>query len=131
LRERREDIVPLAETLLAQLAGAAGRKEIPALSDEAKTRLTAGAWAGNVRELRNALERAMILQDGPVLDAELFGASPGREDQPGDDASLEGLERRAIETALAAVGGNRRVAAARLGISVRTLYDKLKRYDLR
>jgi DNA-binding NtrC family response regulator len=132
LRERREDIVPLAETLLAHLAGAAARKEVPSLSEDAKQRLTAHSWGGNVRELRNALERALILHDGPVLDGALFGSAPP-EGQSGasEDASLESLERRAIEAALTTVGGNRRAAAAQLGISVRTLYDKLKRYELR
>jgi DNA-binding NtrC family response regulator len=137
LRERSQDIVPLAESLLAGLARAAGRRP-PALTPEARARITGAAWPGNVRQLRNALERALILHDGPALGPELFDAeAPGDAGQgasaspaPGGH-SLEALERRAIEQALAAVSGNRRAAAERLGIGLRTLYEKLKRYDLR
>jgi two-component system, NtrC family, response regulator AtoC len=130
LRDRREDIVPLAEVLLSQLCDG---RPIPTLSEGAKARLQNAAWSGNVRQLRNALERAMILQDGPILEAELF-APTEQPDRPASklgpaDESLEGLERRAIAMALSAVGGNRRAAAARLGIGLRTLYEKLKRYE--
>lgn len=133
LRERRDDIVPLAVSLLERLTE--GKRPPPKLSDEAKVRLTSSRWTGNVRQLRNALERAMILHDGSILGADLFaleseGAAPETSrDVLAPPASLEVLERRAIEGALAAVGGNRRAAAARLGIGLRTLYEKLKRYE--
>jgi two-component system response regulator AtoC len=143
LRERREDIVPLAEALVADLARAAGRAP-PALDDAMKGRLREAPWPGNVRELRNALERAMILADGQVLRSEHLwmesdpeataaaGVDPSAARAEGaGDASLADLERRTIERTLVAVGGNRRAAAAKLGIGLRTLYDKLKRYDLR
>jgi DNA-binding NtrC family response regulator len=136
LRERREDILPLAESLLAQLSAAAGRSVSARLDDLAKTRLRNETWSGNVRELRNVLERAMILTDGPVImpehlwieasattSAALAGSS--------DDESLAELERQTIQRTLAAVAGNRRLAATKLGIGLRTLYEKLKRYDLR
>jgi two-component system response regulator AtoC len=129
LRERPEDVVPLAEHLLAHLASAAGRAA-PALAEATKVGLRAAPWPGNVRQLRNALERAMILHDGPVLGEELFAPST-KAGPSGEDHSLEQLERRAIEDALAAVAGHRRAAAARLGIGLRTLYEKLKRYDIR
>jgi DNA-binding NtrC family response regulator len=141
LRERREDIVPLAEWLLAKLAASAGRSTCPRLDDDAKARLEAHDWPGNVRELRNVLERATILTDGPILklehllvDAspELAGSPPGSAELAGaGQASLAELERQTIQRTLSAVGGNRRVAAATLGIGLRTLYEKLKRYDLR
>jgi two-component system, NtrC family, response regulator AtoC len=89
-----------------------------------------------VREPRNVLERAMILLDGQVIRPEHLWISTGpvpRASLPGEgsaDASLAELERKTIERALAAVGGNRRKAAAKLGIGVRTLYDKVKRYEL-
>src|SRR6202035_9748 len=57
LRERREDIVPLAEWLLARLAASAGRSTCPRLDEDAKARLEGQDWPGNVRELRNVLER--------------------------------------------------------------------------
>ncbi|MCU0682868.1 MAG: sigma-54 dependent transcriptional regulator [Polyangiaceae bacterium] len=131
LRERRDDILPIAHSLLAHLAEAAGRPP-PTLADEAKARIREGAWPGNVRELRNALERAMILDDGPILGPENFSAPhvPAQRSSGDEEHSLEALERRAIEQALAAVAGNRRDAAARLGIGLRTLYDKLKRYRI-
>jgi DNA-binding NtrC family response regulator len=140
LRERREDIVPLAESLVASLAKQAGRP-VPRFDDRMKARLVAEAWPGNVRELRNALERAMILADGDVLREEHLWLEPsGRESSeatldPGGPRerasgapSLAELERRTIEATLAEVGGNRRAAAAKLGIGLRTLYDKLKKY---
>jgi two-component system, NtrC family, response regulator AtoC len=131
LRERSQDIIPLAEMLLTQLADG---RATPKLADAAKARLLSSAWPGNVRQLRNALERAMILHDGPVLDAALFAEAMLPPEsrvntQLAADPSLEGLERQAIMNALTAVGGNRRAAAARLGIGLRTLYEKLKRYE--
>jgi DNA-binding NtrC family response regulator len=131
LRERPEDILPLAESLLVTLAAAAGRRA-PSLAESTREHLKRMPWPGNVRQLRNALERAMILSDSPVLGPELFAPEPAaRGASAAIDHSLEGLERRAIEEALAAVGGNRRAAAERLGIGLRTLYEKLKRYEAR
>ena len=133
LRERREDIVPLAEALVTELARAAGRPK-PGLDDAMKERLRREEWPGNVRELRNALERAMILGEGPVLRSEhlWIDEEPAvAASAPAKVVSLQDLERQTIEQTLAAVGGNRRDAAQRLGIGLRTLYDKLKRYNLR
>ncbi len=134
LRERREDIVPLAESLVAELSRAAGRV-VPKLDDGMKARLVVEAWPGNVRELRNALERAMILADGDVLREEHLWIEPSddKEDkraEPVGAESLADLERRTIEATLAEVGGNRRAAATKLGIGLRTLYDKLKKYGV-
>jgi DNA-binding NtrC family response regulator len=141
LRERREDIVPLAEWLLARLSTSAGRPTCPRLDDPAKARLESADWPGNVRELRNVLERAMILTDGPVLAPEHLWIEAGSEREDASaataslarspESSLAELERLTIQRTLAAVGGNRREAATKLGIGLRTLYDKLKRYDLR
>jgi DNA-binding NtrC family response regulator len=113
------------------LASTAGRKT-PTLSEAAKARLVGAVWPGNVRQLRNALERALILADGPVLGEELFAIQgEPASDQATDDQTLEQLERKAIEEALLAVSGNRKAAAVRLGIGLRTLYEKLKRYEIR
>jgi DNA-binding NtrC family response regulator len=133
LRERREDIVPLAETLVANLSAAASRKP-PAIDDALKAKLREASWPGNVRELRNALERAMILADGPRLGVEhlwLESEEPATPEDEKSEGSLADLERATIERTLASVGGNRRAAAEKLGIGLRTLYDKLKRYQLR
>jgi DNA-binding NtrC family response regulator len=131
LRDRREDIVPLAELLVAQLAASANGFTARRIDDAAKVRLQSETWPGNVRELRNVLERAMILADGPVIRSEHLSieASPSAANEPLEGDSLAELERRAIQRALAAVGGNRRLAAHKLGIGLRTLYEKLKLYD--
>jgi two-component system, NtrC family, response regulator AtoC len=135
LRERREDIVPLAESLLAQISGSAGRPTPPRLDDATKARLRSEDWPGNVRELRNVLERAAILADGPVIKPEhlwIEASQPAAEAAAGSSnlGSLADFERQTIERTLAAVGGNRRLAATKLGIGLRTLYEKLKRYGL-
>jgi DNA-binding NtrC family response regulator len=136
LRERREDIVQLAESLVAGLSVSAGRVPPLRLDDAAKAQLESGTWLGNVRELRNVLERAMILADGPVIEPRhlLIEAGQPYANAPGGSAregSLAELERRTIERTLAAVNGNRRLAAAKLGIGLRTLYVRLKQYDAR
>ena len=135
LRERPEDVVPLAEALLSRLCAAAGRSEVSRLDEATKARLQGEVWPGNVRELRNVLERALILADGPVIRPEHLWIEPSaapRDDvaETSDEGSLAELERHTIERTLAAVGGNRRAAAVKLGIGLRTLYEKLKRYDL-
>jgi DNA-binding NtrC family response regulator len=136
LRDRGPDIIPLADALLARLSGAAGRSP-PRLAGDARERLLREKWPGNVRELRNVLERALILAEGPEVRAEhlWIDAAPESTDAPPSSASeggsLSDLERRAIEKALVASSGNRKAAAQQLGIGLRTLYEKLKRYGIR
>ena len=89
--------------------------------------IVAADWPGNVRELANALERAAILADGPELRVRDLGTLARPRPSAGG-GSLSDAERDAI--ARAEVGGNRRQAAARLGIGLRTLYEKIKRYGL-
>jgi two-component system response regulator FlrC len=133
LRERRKDIAPLAETLLLRVGPEVGKSGLE-LSDEAKQALERADWPGNVRELFNVLERAAILADGTRIEASQLllrkrvvngGAGGG-----GELKTLEEMERDAIERALAEEDGNRKRAAERLGIGLRTLYDKLKRYGI-
>jgi two-component system, NtrC family, response regulator AtoC len=135
LRERREDIVPLAEALLAQLCRSSGRSATARLAHASRTLLSGAALPGNVRELRNVLERAMILADGPVIEPQHLWLEPSAVPAEATSRSPEGgslaeLERQAIQRTLVAVSGNRRTAAAKLGIGLRTLYAKLKQYDL-
>jgi len=127
LRERRGDVVPLAETLLARIGRDLGRPGLR-LGAQAQQAVVDADWPGNVRELANALERAAILADGPELRARDLGTLARARSPSG--GSLSEVEREAIARTLAEVGGNRRVAAERLGIGLRTLYDKLKRYGL-
>ncbi len=136
LRERRGDILPLAETLLVRIGGQIGRPHL-SLTDDARRLIASAPWPGHVRELANALERAAILTengriDAAALDADAFSAgvptSSAARAASGAAPTLDDIERAAIEEALASVGGNRRAAAERLGIGVRTLYEKLRRY---
>ena len=127
LRERREDILPLAEVLLRDVCRELKRPSLT-LSDAAKAALVSAPWPGNIRQLRNVLERGAILSEGSLLtELELPAASAAVANAP---LALEGLEKEAIVRALAASSGNRRRAAQALGIGLRTLYEKLKRYGL-
>ncbi|MGH1345071.1 MAG: sigma-54-dependent transcriptional regulator [Nannocystales bacterium] len=134
LRERLEDIVPLAESLL--LRATQGLRRAPmVLQPSAYSGLKAHHWPGNVRELANTLERAAILADGDTLGAELLSlAMDGRASSPeirSVPRTLAEIEAEAIRTALARYDGNRRQAAEELAIGERTLYDKIKRLGLR
>jgi two-component system, NtrC family, response regulator AtoC len=133
LRARREDLAPLAEALLRQVGEELGRPGLR-LTAQAKAQLEAHGWPGNVRELRNVLERAAILAEGREVGELTLGTGP-RPPEPTEPGrlpavTLEELERRAIVQAIEAEGGNRRRAAERLGIGLRTLYEKLRRYSL-
>ncbi len=132
LRERVDDIEPLAKLLLARASGEIGRAPLQ-LSPGALEVLEGHAWRGNVRELANALERATILADGSTLQPEdLILEEPRVQSEVGDPiGTLEEVERETIKRTLESVEGNRRQAAERLGIGERTLYDKLRRYKLR
>ncbi|MFT7521747.1 MAG: two-component system response regulator AtoC [Kiritimatiellia bacterium] len=130
LRERTQDIWPLAQLLLTQVSADLGRPGLT-LSQDIRTTLHTHPWTGNVRELRNTLERAAIMCDGATIEPDdmfLFGgtATPPQASLP----TLEQAERTLIERTLAHYDGHRKQAAAHLGIGLRTLYDKLKRYDI-
>jgi two-component system response regulator FlrC len=130
LRERREDIPPLAEALLAKIRVDLKRPNL-SISPEAAELLRQGHWRGNVRELRNVLERAAILSGGSQIEVAQISLEPTRSAPRGSaEQTLQEMERSAIEDALAATQGSRKEAAARLGIGLRTLYDKLKRYGI-
>lgn len=138
LRQRREDIPELACFLLRRSA-ARLKMPVPTLSEEAKEHLCSGDWPGNVRELEHCLERALILsRSGAILREHLeLSASPSTADpmdlipiEDGFHASVEKLERRLIERALAATGGNRTRAAEVLKINRRLLYDKVREFGL-
>ena len=140
LAERPEDLPPLIRQLLSRHARRLGRPE-PAIAPEAVRALLEYAWPGNVRELENALERALVLARGGAIArddlpmAVRSGAGGGaRTDAIGADFTLqrqtEAAEEAAIRAALARVGGNRRRAAALLGVSVRTLFYRLRRLGI-
>ncbi len=122
LRERREDLPLLVEHLLARLA-----PERPLRLDSAsQTRLLHYAFPGNVRELRNLLERAMLMADGDVLSPDLPDmTAPAGMVNRDELISLAEVERRYVRAALDRLGGDRKALARQLGISERTLYRKL------
>ncbi|HWC74972.1 MAG TPA: sigma-54 dependent transcriptional regulator, partial [Gemmatimonadales bacterium] len=134
LRERREDIAPLARHFAAQLAKRFGRPVT--LNDAAIAWLGQREWPGNVRELENVIERAAVLSDKDVLEpADFSDARRTTHDARAAGAgtlgeAVEGAERQAIAAALAASNGNRREAAKRLGVSLRTLFYKIERYGI-
>ncbi len=135
LRERRGDIVPLARHFLALHGGRSAR---PArLAAAAEAILAAHAWPGNVRQLENIVQRALILAPADLIEAEhlMFaaGALPASAAMPFAEAAsasvnIKDLERQHILDTLAAVGGSRLKAVEKLGISERTLRYKLKQY---
>lgn len=140
LRDRREDIPLLVAHFLEELSKQNGRVP-PKLSPRALDAFTAYDWPGNVRELRNVVERMIVLAQGDTLDVadlppELRASMPPVSAALGTtSATLEGLtlaeaERRMIEHALLATGGNRAEAARRLGISRRTIHRKIEEYGL-
>jgi len=129
LRDRREDILPLARQLLASAAKRFGRKA-PALTPDAANLLLRYGWPGNVRELENALERAVALARSDRIDVDDLplevAARPPADQASGEMRTLADVEHDHIAAVLQAVGGNRAKAAERLGIGAATLYRKLK-----
>jgi DNA-binding NtrC family response regulator len=140
LRVRQADIEPLARHFLAE--------HFPELelASSAMDALLGYSWPGNIRELRNAVIQAGVMSQGGAITSQDFRLRPAlspsfspltdaadydedSEDREGDSGSLEVMERRMIEEALAATGGHQQKAAARLGISRRTLSRKLKLYE--
>ncbi|MCU0607486.1 MAG: sigma 54-interacting transcriptional regulator [Candidatus Edwardsbacteria bacterium] len=141
LRERPEDIAPLAESILRKLAGRTGR-DLAALSEGARRVLAAHRWPGNVREMENLLERALLMTSGPLLEPEHLDLRQGDAgEHSSGDYQGEGLlvvsaraaaeaEARLIKAVLEEVGGNKSEAARRLKISYRVMLKKIKDYNL-
>lgn len=137
LRDRPTDIALLAEILVESTANRLGLPAKP-LSNDAVAALEASSWPGNVRELRNVLERALIVTGGPTITArdlpalERVGSTDveAGAQAAGAPLSLEERERQAILDALSRCDGHRERAARLLGVSVRTLYNRLKQYGI-
>ena len=132
LRERVEDIAPLAERFLVEAARLAGRARVPALSEEARRALEAHGWPGNVRQLRNVVQRAVLLGGGDVVElADLDVPAAEEAASPVDlRTALEAFEKERIRDALEATGGNQTLAAKRLGVARRTLISRIEKYGL-
>ena len=149
LRQRREDIVPLARHFLAEHGARSGRSGLW-LAPSAEAALLRHAWPGNVRELENVMQRAVIFAPSDIVEADalhlsatlfstdgvkqgaIFEALPSVASAPLSDGqktdNMRDLEREHILETLALLGGSRKLAGERLGMSERTLRYKLKQY---
>jgi len=123
LRERRDDILPLAAGFLRELAGASAE-----LTPAAMEALDRYEWPGNVRELRNVLERALIMCDGRPIDTADLCLRARKDVMHSNITDLETVEKHAVERAMRDTGGNKVRAARQLGISRMQLYGRLKRF---
>jgi two-component system NtrC family response regulator len=132
LRDRPGDAVLLAHALVRRVADEQKRGRL-GISDEALAVIERHRWPGNVRELENVIKRAVILADGPIIQARDLGmAAPTSDDVPLNlREARDGAERREIARALARANGNLSKAADLLGVSRPTLYDLLNRFGLR
>jgi DNA-binding NtrC family response regulator len=136
LRERPEDVAALARHFVARLARRFDRALT--LSEAAVVWLAEQPWPGNVRQLENAIERAAVLSDRPQLEPQDLRSDRLPTPPPGprlpENRTLreatDAAEREAIRAALAASGGNRRAAAKRLAVSLRTLFYKIEKLGL-
>jgi DNA-binding NtrC family response regulator len=135
LRERPQDIAGLARYFLRTLARESGR-EVPEISDDTMRLLTRYAWPGNVRELRNAMERAFIMGQGQRIEKALVEAWLSEEGAAqGGPALRVGMtvkdaEETLIRMTLDHFGGHREKTAEALGISVRTLINRLREWRM-
>jgi DNA-binding NtrC family response regulator len=138
LREHKEDIPALVELLLAEMGSKHGRK-VSAVSEAVLNQFNNYSWPGNVRELRNTIERAVIVCDGGVIETKHlppgFGQAPLRTAANDPDAvrlgvgtTVEEAEKMLILKTLEATSNNKTRAAEILGISLKTLHNKLKEY---
>jgi transcriptional regulator with GAF, ATPase, and Fis domain len=143
LRERGEDVLLLADFFVRSLGARMGKVDL-GLSRDAREALLNHAWPGNIRELQNAVERALIVSDGGLLTAANFGidaraaripalpladavAAPAADESPD---SLHDIEKRMVLEAIRKTGGNKSKAAALLGLTRSQLYTRLKRHAL-
>ncbi len=131
LRERKEDILPLAELFLTKLSKENHKNKI-SLSKEAQKRLQNYTWPGNVRELANVIERAVVLNTTGTISSDEIYISPLVDSLPEEpeEKTLEEAERQLIIKTLQQMDNNRTKTAEKLGISVRTLHNKLQEYKV-
>ena len=132
LRERTDEIAPLAELFIAKFAEKY-RRDVKGLSAEAIERLKGHSWSGNIRELSNCIEKAVILSESELISVADLDIQQARSSGPVEVSStdtLEETEEKAIRAAMARFGGNLSMVAKSLEISRPTLYAKLKKYNI-
>jgi DNA-binding NtrC family response regulator len=130
LRERREDILPLGNAFLRRYAAQAGRN-ITGFSPGAAEKLKSFDWPGNVRQLQNEVQRAVLMSEGTVInDHDLSMAAPAAQAGTEDLSLMEAMEKNTIIQVLKETGGNKLETAKRLGIGRQTLYNKIKMYGI-
>ena len=130
LRERPEDIVPLIEIFLSKYTKIYGKTAM-CLSLDAKEKLKAQPWFGNIRELEHTIEKAVIIAERSVLDGNDFDFPRAKKKPVTKEATtLEEMEYNMIKNAMDKYSGNLSLVASQLGISRQTLYNKIKRYEL-
>ena len=130
LRQRKEDILPLAEIFLTRYANRYNKGELR-FTEEAQQALKEYVWVGNIRELQHTVEKAVIMAENRDVDVEQLRLQPIElSSQKREGSTLEEMERRMISEAIASSDGNMTTVAQQLGISRQTLYNKIKRYGL-
>lgn len=133
LRQRKEDVMPLAKEFLKRYAAQADRT-IGGFSSSAEDRLKSFDWPGNVRQLQNIIQQAVLLSEGALLELDDLGITGEADDE--NDAKvdkltlMQGMERNTIIQVLKETGGNKLETARRLGIGRQTLYNKIKSYQI-
>lgn len=130
LRNRKEDIIPLAEMFLKRYSEKY-KKDNVIISAAAEEKMLSHRWDGNIRELQHTIEKAVIMCDDNVINPEHLGLYQSVSSSSYDDGStLEDVERRTIAEAINSNNGNLSLVAQKLGITRQTLYNKIKRYGL-
>ena len=130
LRERPKDIVPLAEQFIRKYATRYNR-DVQVLTKEAKAKLTAHSWDGNIRELEHTMEKAVIICESETLGEDDFHLARKKESATITSVStLEEMEKIMIQKSMDKQHGNLSAVASELGISRQTLYNKMKKYEL-
>ena len=131
LRERKEDIIPLAELFIERFAKQYDKGPLT-LSEEAKQKLKEHPWYGNIRELEHAIEKAVIISDGVAICDAVFHF-PKKSLSPAQESAMETLEDMELVMIRKAIDkheGNLSAVASQLGITRQTLYNKMKKYGL-
>lgn len=130
LRERKDEIMPLSSRFMSEFA-ARYRRNVERFNEAAETKLLSHNWHGNIRELKNCIENAVIMSEGALIKADDISFSNVKSvDKSATDGSIAMAEEQAIRDALEKFGGNLSIVAKVLKISRPTLYAKLKKYNI-